>query len=211
MAPHRHNLQARGAALWVASIQYYIVQVVAALAWTGAGFSWRRNTISDLANTQCGLHGGRAVCSPLHPLMNLSFIVLGITMIEGALLLARRGAGNRLARAGFLCMAIAGVGTILVGIFTENDAGTLHGYGAALPFVFGNAGMIIIGASLRHAPRWLRLYTIYSGAVGLGALMLYVAHAYGVFGLGGMERIVAYPQSIWMIVYGAYLLLDRKR
>ena len=44
-----------------------------------------RNTISDLGNTACGTWKGRYVCSPLHDLMNGSFIALGITMLLGAL------------------------------------------------------------------------------------------------------------------------------
>ncbi len=50
-----------GPLIWMLSIQYYIIQVVVAMAWTSP-YSLLRNTISDLGNTACGSYGGRFVC-----------------------------------------------------------------------------------------------------------------------------------------------------
>jgi len=108
-------------------------------------------------------------------------------------------------------MALSGVGTILVGLFPENTVAPLHILGAGLAFVLGNMGMITIGASSHRVPKILRLATITAGVVGLVALVLFVLGFYGPLGVGGMERIVAYPQSIWMISVGAYVLIRRRR
>jgi hypothetical membrane protein len=200
-----------GAALWVLSIQYYIVQVVVAGFWAKSNsYSWANNTISDLGNTHCGLYGSRLVCSPLHAAMNISFVVLGITMIGGAYFLQRQLAGKRLAKLGFGCMALAGAGTILVGFYPENTVSQLHVIGAALSFVLGNLGMIIIGVCVSRLPLLLRAYTVLSGMLGLLALVLFQANSYVGIGAGGVERFAGYPQSIWMILFGTYILVRRR-
>jgi hypothetical membrane protein len=199
-----------GAILWLLSIQYYVVQIITANDWAGSNsYSWANNTISDLANTHCGMYGDRLVCSPLHMLMNGSFLLLGITMAVGALLLWTYLGVSRLARLGLSCMVIAGPGTILVGLFPENTVSALHITGAALPFIFGNLGMIILGIALNKLPVLLRGFSVLCGLVGLIALVLFMTQIYLGLGIGGMERFAAYPQSIWMIVTGLYLLLKR--
>lgn len=197
-----------GALLWIAGIQYYVAQVIVAAAWSNqSGYSWTHHTISDLANTVCGPYGDRLVCSPLHDTMNISFIVLGITMIIGALLIGRQLVQYRLDRLGFVCMALAGFGTIIVGLFPENSISSMHIFGAALAFILGNIGPIILGLSRNLVlPTWLRVYSVVTGVVGLLALVLLLLTLYAGLGIGGMERISAYPQSIWMIVFGFYLL-----
>lgn len=122
----------------------------------------------------------------------------------------KKFATSFIVRFGFGCMAAAGVGTILVGLFPENSVSALHIAGAALPFVLGNLGMLVLGAKLEGMPKTLRIYTLISGLVGLVALGLFMAQAYFGLGIGGMERLVAYPQTIWMIVFGIHVLLDRK-
>lgn len=205
----KHTFSLRlGAWLWVASLQYYVLQLVVAAAWSNNnGYSWASNTISDLANTHCGPYGARLVCSPPHSLMNASFIILGLTMIAGSYLLARALETNRVAQIGFSGMILAGVGTIIVGLFPENSVSTLHVLGAALPFIFGNIGMIVLGYALEQLPKTLRLYSVLSGLLGIIALGLFVAQQYVGLGIGGLERVVSYPQSVWMIIIGGYLLV----
>ena len=49
------------------------------------------------------------------------------------------------------------------------------------------------------------MLTVGFGLVGLSALGLFLTHTYGPLGRGGMERVVAYPQTIWMILFGLYM------
>lgn len=199
--------QKSGALFWIASIQYYVAQLIVASQWpTQSGYNWSKNTISDLGNTECGLYIASYVCSPWHLLMNISFIILGITMICGAAAFKRQLKVNRLTSAGFTCMILAGIGTVLVGLFPENTIAPLHIIGAALPFVFGSIGSLLIGYGLTTLSRVMRIYTVLSGLTGLLALILFLLKVYGPLGIGSVERIVAYPQSIWMIVFGIYTL-----
>lgn len=172
------------------------------------GFSVRNNTISDLGNTACSAYNNRAVCSPWHLLMNISFVILGFTMFFGSLYIYKLVAQTSKNEYGMGAMALAGIGTILVGIFPENTVGLLHAAGAAMPFLVGNAGMIVLGFSL-PVPRWLRIYTTASGIFALIALSLFLTnHTFGLR-TGGMERLTAYPQTIWLIVAGIHFLCSR--
>lgn len=193
-----------GPILYVSSLQYFIVQLVVSLRWSPA-YSLRRDTISDLGNTACGTFNGRYVCSPLHALMNASFIALGVTMIAGSVLTLHHVGANRARRLGFVATGIGGLGVVVVGVFPENSVPTVHGLGAALPFVIGNLGVIVLGVSLAM-PRVLRVTTLTLGSVALVALLFYASTQYLALGEGGMERIVAYPQTVWLILFGAYLV-----
>src|SRR3954451_20887194 len=66
-----------GIAFVLATVQYAVAQIVAASAWNPP-YDWMKNFISDPGNTACGpfsVHGPATyVCSPLHAVMNGSFI-----------------------------------------------------------------------------------------------------------------------------------------
>ncbi len=208
MALARYHSSQIGALLWISSIQYFIIQVIVASMWTTT-YSLSQNTISALGNTSSGTCLKNIICSPGHNLMNLSFATLGITMILGTLLMnwqSKPGTGKII---GFTCLLLAGLGTLLVGLYPENTISTLHIIGAALPFVFGNLGMIVLGHTFTSLPKNWRLYTLLSGVIGLAALMLLITENYLGLGVGGMERLTAYPQTIWMIAFGAYVLKHR--
>jgi hypothetical membrane protein len=192
-----------GPTMWMLSVQYFIIQIVVARDWA-MGYSISHNTISDLGNTACMAYGGRFVCSPLHSLMNASFIILGIFMALGAKFIYLEFKKTPASLAGFSFMSIAGIGTILVGTFPENTISDLHVLGAFLPFFIGNIGIVILGLVL-NIPKSLRIYSIFSGCFSLLALVFFFTHSYLGLGIGGMERLTAYPQTIWLIVFGIYI------
>lgn len=192
-----------GPSFWILSLQYLITQLVAARAWK-LPFSLRFNTISDLGNTACGPYGGRLVCSPLHDWMNASFIVLGVSMIIGSSLIYHEFRRIRPSGLGFSFMALAGFGTVLVGLFPENTIGWLHIVGAGLPFLIGNIGMVMLGYRL-DLPSKLSWFLAFLGVLGLSGLFLLLSGIYLGLGIGGMERVAAYPQTIWLITFGIYM------
>ena len=102
-------------------------------------------------------------------------------------------------------MAISGAGVIVVGFFPENTVPTLHGLGTAIPFVLGNASLITLALSFRM-PALLRLYTFLSGVIALLGLVVYASGHYLGLGEGGIERVVAYPQTVCLAVIGFYLV-----
>jgi hypothetical membrane protein len=195
-----------GPIVWLSTVQYFVVQLVVASAWKPS-YDWRLDAISDLGAIHCGQFDGRYVCSPLHGLMNASLVLLGLSMTIGAALVYQE---VRRSRVGFFMMGTAGVGAILVGVFPEDTIYWAHITGADLAFLLSNIALIIFGLGLR-LPRWFSWYTIASGAVALVALVLFLTHNRFFLGLGGMERVVAYPQTIWLIVYGLYMTSSRNR
>lgn len=200
-----------GPLVWILSIQYFVAQLVVALAWSPA-YSWAHHLISDLGNTACGPYSGRYVCSPEHGLMNASFILLGITMAIGSLLIYTEFKRSQASLVGFSMMAVAGFGTFLVGVFPENSSiSQLHGIGAFLALGVGNLSLVVLALAIKQARRGFRFYTYMSGVVSLAAFVLFVAGINLGLGAGTMERIVSYPQTIWLILFGLYMTATRYR
>lgn len=193
-----------GPIMWVASLQYFIVQPIVAWAWAPQ-YSWTDNVISNLGNTGCQQQLAQAVCSPLAPLMNTSFIVLGLTMLAGAVLLYFQYQKSPVRLAGFSMAALGGIGTVLVGLFPENTNGILHFIGAILALGVANLGLVALSFGLKSEPNWLRLYAFFTGVVGLVALVLFGLGVHEPLGVGTTERLASYPYTMWLIVYGAYL------
>ena len=78
-----------GALALLSVLQYFVAEAAVIGAWAGQQpYSRRTGYISDLGAAGCGVFDGRDVCSPAHVLMNASFVVQGIGMMVGALLLS---------------------------------------------------------------------------------------------------------------------------
>lgn len=57
-------------------VQYFVAEAAVIEAWAGPEpYDRRTGLISDLGAVNCGVFDGRHVCSPLHGLMNASFVV----------------------------------------------------------------------------------------------------------------------------------------
>src|ERR1700737_1918360 len=79
-----------GAVCWLLTGEYFVARPIVAAAWPRP-YSYLHNYISDLGNTACGPFAYSQttsvyVCSPLHPLMNASFVVVGLLTVAGAVL-----------------------------------------------------------------------------------------------------------------------------
>jgi hypothetical membrane protein len=200
-----------GPAIWMASILYFVDQIFVGWVWHPP-YSFIKNTISDLGNTACGQYGGSYVCSPRNLWMNAGFVGLGLVMFTGSFLLhqefADRERRERLASFfGFSCLGLGGLGVILVGTRPENTVRILHMTGAGLAIGVGNLGILLVALGVR-LPARLRGHSILSSLVSLVALLLFACDRYFGLGAGGMERIAAYPETIWMIWFGIYISRD---
>lgn len=186
------------------------MQAVVQSAWT-TPYSLVTNYISDLGNTVCAPYPQRSasyVCSPWHAAMNVSFILVGLTTMGGAVFLRRALESSRAWWCGLGLIVIAGAGFVLVGMFPENVSLPSHKAGAALQFVCGNLGLVVLGAALlrfRRAPG-LAALAVAAGAIGLLATVLFgTGHMLGL-GTGGMERFAAYPLPAGCAVIGGWLV-----
>jgi hypothetical membrane protein len=201
-------------ALVVSGLGFLLAETVAAAAWQHPPYDYVRYFISDLGSPQCGPFQGRDVCSPRHGLMNAMFVLQGVLFAAGGGVLSRLLAGR--ARTAVLGLSLAqGLGVVLVGICHSSPAadadGTalVHGAGAVLAILGGNAAAVVTGLAWRRAGRRAAgTAGIVLGGLGLaGALVLF-----GTWSLvppGVPERVAVYPFQAWQVMAGALLLRAR--
>ncbi|MEE2569825.1 DUF998 domain-containing protein [Pseudarthrobacter sp. J64] len=203
-------------------LQYFAAEAAVIGAWAGpAPYSRSTGLISDLGALHCGIYDGRNVCSPLNWLMNASFVVQGLGMLLGALLLssgllcvaARRGVlvapghGARHRSPWWAAVAVrvltaaAGAGTVVVGLVPEDAGSTLHFAGAVAYFLAGALALLVLGFLwLRQTPwAW---FLLACGAVSLAALAVGAVTAMNVPLPGLLERLMAYPVTLGMAAAG---------
>ncbi len=191
------------------------MQALVQSAWT-TPFSLRDNFISDLGNTACGPYpvgSGSYVCSPWHAAMNASFFVQGWIILVGCALLRRAFPAGWPRGVGLLFVAVSGPGSMLVGLFAENENLPPHKLGAGLQFVLGNLGIALLGALLakRGGRPILGVLSILGGLAGVLATVLLVSDRFLGLGIGGMERLAAYPLPLWLTAMGLAFLRSRPR
>lgn len=195
-----------GAACWVLTITFFIDQAIVQAAST-APYSLATNFISDLGSTVCGpsIAGSHAVlCSPLHGLMNGTFIAVGLLHTIGAVATRRAWPPRWLAMAGLVLLGIAGTGLTLAGMSPENVNLGLHSLGAVYGIVGLNAAMVLLGVALLPAARWLGGLALAAGIVGLIGFVLFTNAPDLPAGI--TERIAVYPADVVVIVVGGFLL-----
>ena len=205
--------------LIVGAVQFVVAMAITQIGY-GATFDWgssyslRFNYISDLGATQCGsFHtgalgsGSHYACSPWHLVFNVSIIVLGLLLILAVLLLRTAFPARRTRAVGLGLLAVAGIGSIGVGLSPENVNITVHSLSALLAFLGGGLALIVLGFAMFRDTRWegFRAYSVLSGLVSLVALVLFISKVYVGLGVGGMERLIVAPVVLWSIVVGIHL------
>jgi hypothetical membrane protein len=205
-----------GPAIVVLSSWYFAAQVLAAWVFRPP-YSFVTNAFSDLGNTAC-LPSQSGICSPLYVVMDASIAILGLAMIVGAILIFSEFSFSQYRReqaaalAGFVCMALGGVGAILVGCVPENvNTAHLHTVGTAMAIGFGQLAILILGLVLREIPDWLREFMIVTSLfVLLAGIAIAGKHQFGIGG-GALERLAQYPESVWLILFGFYISRNHHR
>lgn len=116
--------------LLAAALVLLIGGIVAAVSAPGASYSWQHNMLSDLGDATCRSWQEWWICSPRYAWFNASWVAAGALLSLAAIRLRHRW-GAVLAG----CLAVAGVGVLLVGAFPSDTAHDLHMVGAvaALP------------------------------------------------------------------------------
>jgi hypothetical membrane protein len=199
-------------------LQYFAAEAAVIGAWAGPRpYDLRTGYISDLGALNCGVFDGREVCSPLNWLMNASFVVQGLGMLLGAVLLSSgllrvaAMAGARvqgLPRRPWLAAVwvrvltgAAGAGTVIVGLVPEDAGSGWHYTGAVMYFITGASALLVLGILwLRKTPMaWLVLAcgTVSAAAVATGGLT-----GMRVPEPGTVERLMGYPVTVGMATAG---------
>jgi hypothetical membrane protein len=198
-----------GPGIFTAASLYFVVQIIVAWVFIPS-YSLVSNSISDLGETSCGGYGSPGMCSPRWWLMDYAgFFLLGLIMVIGSALLYHEFTDRvpherYAAMIGFSLMALAGLGSIIVGFFPENDNRTMHILGAFLAIAIGNIAILVLGGVLTLPESMRRSMLIFS-TLALAALLCFASHRFFGIGRGMMERVAAYPVTIWLIAFGLYI------
>jgi hypothetical membrane protein len=189
------DTKAAGTLLVVGGVQFIVALIIAEAVYSG--YSVSGNFISDL-----GVWG-----QPSAPVFNPSTMLFGSTVLASSYFINRHFK-NRIITVMF---ALAGAGALGVGIFPENTfivngIAVLHYISALLGFVVGGFTAI---ATYKITKPPFRYLSVILGVAALTAAVLFATTrdigSLGI-GVGGMERMMAYPTIIWIISFGGYLL-----
>jgi hypothetical membrane protein len=163
-------------------------------------YSTSANTISDLGGT---LPPGSFMVQPNRAIFIVTMAIAGALVLVSTYLL--RGTIQR--RRVLVALGAMGIGLVGIAIFPGNVAGW-HPLFSLLAFVGGSAAAITSRKVLDPPGSYV--------AVALGAIAL-IATALGLdafadmwpqtaIGIGGVERWIAYPVLLWMVLFGTALM-----
>lgn len=190
-----------GAIFWLLTAQLFLAQFIAQAAWPA--YSMVHEDISNLGLV-CG---GDQTCSPLNLVFNASMVLNGILVVLGLWFTRKLWPAGPLTTAALWLLAVGGGdGSMLVGLFPLNVFLPLHIAGAILALFVAGIGMLAMAAVLWQDHRQFALYTLATGVVTLIAFGLYALEIYLGLGRGIMERVAAWPHTVWYIVAGALIL-----
>ncbi|MCW3980088.1 MAG: DUF998 domain-containing protein [Candidatus Bathyarchaeota archaeon] len=181
-----------GTLLFVAASQFVLVLVVAEALYPG--YSISANYISDLGVGPSAIY------------FNSSVFFMGLLLIIGTYFLQRAFNYKILT----VLLVLTAVGAMGVGVFTE-DFGTIHTVVSLIAFLFGGLSAIFSAVcSYVHDFKLLKMpfsiIAVILGLISLAALVLLGSNIDLGLGVGGIERMIAYPLLMWGAGFGGYLI-----
>lgn len=175
-----------GLLLFIGAAQFILGIMISEALYSG--YSISQNYISDLG------------VGPSALIYNSSLFFLGILGIASTYFIQRAFKSSIFT----VLLALVSIGAVGVSIFTENFQ-PIHTILSLITFAFGGISAI---ASYRFEQPPLSYVSVILGAVTLSALVLGISGINLNLGVGGIERLVAYPELLWMMGFGAHLIGD---
>lgn len=204
----RRAVELWGGVTWIASLQFFAVQAVVQLAWP-VPYDPVRDSISDLGRVICT----PVFCSPLHVLMNASFVLLGLCMAGGAVAAELSSpAVSPLSRVAAALLVVSGLGVIGLGLVPEDVSDPVHSALAVVAIPTANTGGALTGWAL-HRLRGMSLtgtIGVVAGVFGWVLTLAFAASNLGATALvpyaGLLERGAVYPILLALILSGGALV-----
>jgi hypothetical membrane protein len=135
-------------------------------------------------------------------LFNSTIFIFGLSLVISAYLLLNIGTNRYFT----VLLGLAGLGAVLVGLIPETQ-GLPHVIAAGMVFLCGGF-CAISGYYVFRGP--FSLLSPLFGVISLLAAILFASHLFLGLGMGGMERMITYPLTIWSLGAGAYLMSPGK-
>lgn len=205
-------LTALGIGAWAVQPLYVAAELIAAAAAT-APYSLLHHTISDLGAVSCTdvayPYGAVAVCSPLHALANGAFIVFGVLIAVGAVLLRTHLGRGGWARTSVVAFVVAGLGSIGSGLTPLDQALELHVLVSTPTFLAQPVALLAAGIALRRRHRGLAVSGLLTGAVTLLASLTFFALSLSPDWGGLLERLALWPAYGWLLAFALAALRRR--
>jgi Protein of unknown function (DUF998) len=205
-----------GAIALLSPLAYFIGQAVAQAA-SRAPYRVREQTISELGVTAPGIFtnpitkASHYIDSPLHMVMNASFVLYGAGVVLGVWLLIRpTWPGRRLRTVGLALVGLCGPALILAGLAPGDVRPILHYVAGGVQFPAQNIGLILLGFAAIRAKPSLGWFTAVCGMVGMAGLIFQGTPPHVGLGYGGWQRVAAYPFAIWCIAMGGSALVTHR-
>lgn len=201
----------------VAAIQFIIGAHIAEA--TYPGYSINQNYLSDLGATVRFTETGAATIVIQQP-ASLIFTIIVFTVGVLTTVAAYFMFSVIKSKKAVVLLGIFGIGMLGVAIFSEVFT-LVHGIFSLIVFFSGSLAAIL---SFRFQKRPMSYISVILGVIGLVAIVLaelssldiilaelgFAASGAPLFstpiGIGGMERMIAYPIMLWLVMFGASLI-----
>jgi hypothetical membrane protein len=175
-----------GSLLFIGGIQCVLGIILAEALYPGYNTSIQ--TISSLG------------VGPSAIIFNSSVFLIGVLGLTGTYFIHRVFNFNLFT----LLFGITCFGAMGVGLFTEaTSTFTIHSVFSVITYVFGGISAVM-SYKLQKWP--LSIFSVVLGVFSLVAMVLLASGIYLGLGLGGIERMVAYPLLLWIIGFGSHLI-----
>ncbi len=206
-----------GVLILVAGIQFIIGAHIAEA--TYPGYSINQNYLSDLGATVRFDETGATtiiIQQPASLIFTVIVLIAGVLATAAAYLIFPAVRSKKTV----VLLGILGIGMLGVAIFSEVFT-LVHGIFSLIVFFSGSLAAIL---SLKFQKRPMGYISVILGVIGLVAIVLaelsslyiilpelgFAASGAPSFntpiGIGGMERMIAYPIMLWLVMFGASLI-----
>jgi hypothetical protein len=102
-------------------------------------------------------------------------------------------------------LAASAAGVLLVGLFPTDGNPLVHAIGAVTHFVGGGLGLVALAYAVRPRSEILATALAALGLVGIAATVFFLTGVTEYLGVGGTERVAAYPLPLGLALAGAAL------
>lgn len=158
------------------------------------GYSMHENAISDLGTI-----------AETELMFNTSLFVLGLLNFISGFVLFKVLNDKKL----LIVFALGGIGAMGVGLIPLDSPIGVHGLFALFAFVFINLEAAVAGRLAKSPLDKISIVMAILGLIFVPIMIMVDSGSLDVsnsIGHGGVERMIAFPCLIWMVLFGGYLI-----